>query len=96
MLDGVFVPGPEGVPKFRALPRLKTYEVSARAKASFARQRPSRTAWNPSTCKTLVVQEMGFNLHAASITGAEAMVVGWRRAWRGRVGPGRGGLAQAL
>jgi hypothetical protein len=47
-VDGAYVPGPDGQPSFRALPRLKTDEVIAWAKASFARQSPSREVRNPS------------------------------------------------
>jgi len=46
-VDGVYVPGPDGVPQFRPLPRLKTDEVGAWAKASFARRSPSREVRNP-------------------------------------------------
>ena len=48
LVDGVYVAGPDRLPSFRALPRLKTDEVSAWAKASFARQSPSREVQNPS------------------------------------------------
>jgi len=46
-VDGVYVPGPDGMPNLRALPRLKTDEAIAWAKASFARQSPSREVRNP-------------------------------------------------
>jgi hypothetical protein len=48
LADGVCLPDPDGMPSFRALPRLKTDEVIAWAKASFARQSPSREVRNPS------------------------------------------------
>jgi len=47
-VDGVYVPRPNGMPSFRALARLKTDEVIAGAKASFARQSPSREVRNSS------------------------------------------------
>jgi hypothetical protein len=126
LVDGVYLPGPDGIPSFRALPRLKTDEVGdvlqvARVRilrylarrgvvrllpealeidndlasrdpvlAQLAaaavsglppagpeqRCRPAvqlaRTdSAGPTPVGALVVQELGFNLHAASVAGAE-------------------------
>ena len=125
-VDGAYVPGPDGQPSFRALPRLKTNEVSDVLQVARVRilrylarrgvvhlspealeiddelaardpvlaqlaaaavsglppagpelrcRPPVRLACTdgvgPTPMAALVVQELGFNLHAASIAGAE-------------------------